>query len=627
MRRNGGIIGSANATTLSSASGIHDSHDCIIARKGNDWPKTKYFVSCSPDSGNHYEGESKTINITTDGYENGDTVYYSIASVSGSITAADFTDSTLTGSFTVNSSGVGSFSKTLVRDSSSETESYKVQIRDGSTSGTIIGEGETQTIPNPSYTVTPSDSTPNEGDTITFTVTGTNTYSGTHYYTISGTAANATDISTSLSTSFAYNGSTGSFTVTIRNDYTTEGNETFTVNVRVNSTSGPIVATSTVTIQDTSLTPSATITPDTTTLNEGSNVTFAIAMTNFTSGNLDWFITKSSDMEWADISPDSGTVTISSSSGSIVIAAAADGFTETGQTESFTLSLKSPEDGSTIGTSATVTLNDTSTGSDEPDTIEDLRLEEYMIKISQAIYDGRTDYKLTTNPHNITYDGDEKYIGDGGGDMYDSGNYTICVASNVNSNFSSSGTGNSEPVSYANTSFTTPSGSAATNYKYVAGGFPSSNKNLNSHGALIVAATTGNSGDQYCGLARGGNSGADGSGSKSTVDLYTNSSVDGFTVYASYMMISGAGDPSTCDLYILLGHDKWATTFGTITKYSQSGTGNMNDGMWSDSTDQNNVLAIATLAARTSGVAPVQSEMQDIVDEIIADIKAQFGYT
>jgi len=625
MRRNGGIIGGTRPTNLSSASGIHDSHDCIISRKGNAWPKTKYFVSCSPQSGNHYEGESKTINITTDGYENGDTVYYSIASVSGSITAADFTDSTLTGSFTVNSSGVGSFSKILVRDSSSETESYKVQIRDGSTSGTIIGEGETQTIPNPSYTLTPSTSTPNEGDTVTMTLTGTNTYTGTHYFYVTGTAANATDISSSLSGSFSYNGSTGSFAITIRNDYTTEGNETFNVQARVNSTSGPVVASSIITIQDTSLTPSAAITPSTTSLNEGSSVTFSIAMTNFVSGNLDWIITKSSDMEWADISPDSGTVTISSSSGSIVIAAAADGFTETGQTESFTLSLKSPEDDSVIGTSATVTLNDTSTGSDEPDVIEDLRTAEYMAKISQAIVGGRTDYKLTTNPHNIEYGGGNTYISDGGGDMYDSGNYTICVPAVVNSNFSSSGQNNSEPVSYANTTSTTPSGSAVTYYKYVAGGWASTN--LNSHGALVVAATTGNSGGQYCGLAKGGNSGADNSGTKSQVDLYTNSTVDGFQVYASYMMITGAGDPSTCDLFILLGHEKWGTTFGTITKYNLSGTGNMGDGMWSDGTSQNNVLAIATLAARTSGNAPVQSEMQGIVDEIIADIKSEFGYT
>ena len=93
------------------------------------------------------------------------------------------------------------------------------------------------------------------------------------------------------------------------------------------------------------------------------------------------------------------------------------------------------------------------------------------------------------------------------------------------------------------------------------------------------------------------------------------------------MMITGASDPSTCDLYILLGHEKWGTTFGTITKYNNTSTGDQNDAMWSDSTSQNNVLAIATLAARTSGTAPVQSEMQGIVDEIIADIKSEFGYT
>ena len=311
MRRNNGVIGIKQSTSLTSANGIHDLHDCIIARKDNAWPKTKYFISCSPDSGTHYEGESKSFTITVDGFETGGKVYYSIAAISGGLAVDDFTDGTLTGTLTLNSSLQSSFSKTLYREDSSEgTESYKIQIRQGSTSGTILGESGTITVPDPSYTLTPSTSTPNEGDTVTFTLTGTNTYTGTHYYSISGTAATSGDISTALTGSYSYNGSTGSFNITTRSDYTTEGSETFTVSARVNSTSGAVVATSTITIQDTSLTPSAAITPSTTSLDEGSSVTFSIAMTNFTSGNLDWFITKSSDMEWADISPDLSLILI-----------------------------------------------------------------------------------------------------------------------------------------------------------------------------------------------------------------------------------------------------------------------------------------------------------------------------
>ena len=246
--------------------------------------------------------------------------------------------------------------------------------------------------------------------------------------------------------------------------------------------------------------------------------------------------------------------------------------------------------------------------------------------VGTAIQNNRTDYKVTTDAHNITYGGSEKYISDGGGDMYDSGNYTICMneSSPSYSDFTAGGRSNSEAISYDDETVTTPSGSGVTEYRYIAGGHATSN--LTSHGALIVAATTGNSGHTYCGWARGGNSGADGSGSKSTVDLYTNSTVNGFTVYASYMATHGTGDPSVCDLYILLGHTKWGTVFGTINKYSNTNTGYNSDAMWSEGASQNNVLAIATLAARTSGNLPVQSEMTAIVDDIIGDIKTEFGY-
>ena len=368
MKRNNGFIGNKKSTNLNNAIGTFELFDCYNARSDNQWPKTKYFISISPNTANHLEGEAKTFTVTVDGYENGDTIYYSIASVTGSISASDFTDSTLTGDFTVNSSGQGSFSKTLVRDASNETESYKIQIRHGSTSGTIIGESGTISMPQPSYTLTASNSSPNEGDTVTFTLTGTNTYTGTHYYSLGGTAANSGDLNTSTTGNFSYNGSTGSFGVNIDADFLTEGSETFTAYARVNSTGGDIVAQTTVTVNDTSLTPTATCTPNVSSVNEGSSVTFTVNTTNFSSGTLQWQAVFSSDMEGADISATSGTVSISSSTGTIVITATSDGYTETGQTESFQIRiLNSPDgDGQTLVTSSAVTINDTSTGSAEP---------------------------------------------------------------------------------------------------------------------------------------------------------------------------------------------------------------------------------------------------------------------
>lgn len=364
MRRNSGIIGLKQSTSLTTASGKFDTYDQYNSRLGNVWPKVKKLVSISPNSGNHFEGQFQTYGVTVSGYEDGDTVYYTILSLSGNVNSSDF-KSGFTGSFEVNSSGYGEiFRLEVLRDATSETETFKIQIRDGSTSGTIIGESGTFTIPNPSYTLTASNSSPNEGDTVTFTLTGTDAYAGTHYYYMTSTAGNQNDIN-SLSGSYYYNGSTGVFSITITEDYLTEGSETLIAQARVTGTLGPVVASTTVTVNDTSQTVSATCTPDVSTVNEGSNVTFTVNTTNFTSGTLNWDTVLSADMENSDISATSGTVSISGSTGSIVITATSDGFTETGQTESFQVRVYDPLDALMV-TSSAVTINDTSTGTAEP---------------------------------------------------------------------------------------------------------------------------------------------------------------------------------------------------------------------------------------------------------------------
>mgnify|MGYP001226338223 FL=1 len=374
MRGNRGFVGKRKLYSLNDdgASGINNTFDQYNGRIDNKWPKVKKFVSISPNTTSHKEGESITYTVTVDGYENGNDVYYSIVAVTGSVIGGDFTDSTLDGSFTVNASGVGSFSKTLKRDATSESESYKIQIRDRSSAGTLLGESGTITMPQPSYTLTPNNATPNEGDTVRFTLTGTDTVNGTHYWNLSGTAASADDLETLTTGDFSYNGSSGYFDIVIDADYLTEGNETFTAYANVNSTSGDTVASATVTISDTSLTPTATCTPNVSSVDEGSSVTFTVNTTNFASGTLQWEAVLSADMESTDINATSGTVSISGSTGTISITATSDGYTETGQTEEFQVKIiNSPDgDGQTLVTSSAVTINDTSTGSAEPQGID-----------------------------------------------------------------------------------------------------------------------------------------------------------------------------------------------------------------------------------------------------------------
>jgi hypothetical protein len=110
----------------------------------------------------------------------------------------------------------------------------------------------------PTYSVSPSTSSVNEGSSVTFTVTTTNVPNSTTLYwtlnTISGTVNSSDFTGGETSGSFTITNNSGSVALTLANDVTTEGSESFQLQVRTDSTSGTIVATSsTVTINDTSV--------------------------------------------------------------------------------------------------------------------------------------------------------------------------------------------------------------------------------------------------------------------------------------------------------------------------------------------------------------------------------------
>jgi len=106
-----------------------------------------------------------------------------------------------------------------------------------------------------SYSISPSSSAVNEGDTITYTITTVGVADGTTlYWTDSGTTIGVDFVGDSNSGSFTVNSGSATFTKTLKNDYLTEGTETIIVDVRTGSSSGPIVATSgVVSVADTSI--------------------------------------------------------------------------------------------------------------------------------------------------------------------------------------------------------------------------------------------------------------------------------------------------------------------------------------------------------------------------------------
>jgi hypothetical protein len=146
MRRNRGlIVGEKSDVTTSDATGIFDTFDQYNARQQSNWPEVPTLDSISPSTGSITEGSAQTFTATTSGVADGTTLYYTIVQVSGTVTAADWTSNSLTGTFTVTS-GTGTFSLTAVQGDGSESDSFKIDIRIGSHSGDLLGSTGTISI-------------------------------------------------------------------------------------------------------------------------------------------------------------------------------------------------------------------------------------------------------------------------------------------------------------------------------------------------------------------------------------------------------------------------------------------------------------------------------------------------
>jgi hypothetical protein len=111
-----------------------------------------YSISASTTSVN--EGSGVTFTVTTTNVDGGTTLYWTTNQVSGTINTSDFNDSATSGSFTI-SGGSGTITRTLSNDLTTEgSESFQLQIRTESTSGTIVATSPTITISDTSTAVT-----------------------------------------------------------------------------------------------------------------------------------------------------------------------------------------------------------------------------------------------------------------------------------------------------------------------------------------------------------------------------------------------------------------------------------------------------------------------------------------
>ena len=221
----------------------------------------------------------------------------------------------------------------------------------------------------PTYSITEPSSVVSEGDTVTFTINTTYVRDGTILYwkvntNDSSQNASENDDFSFISGSTAINNNIGNTTYTvIRNDTTTEGSETFYLELRTTSINGPLVdTTGVITITDTSTSaPTYSFSSTPSSVDEGSSTNFTVTTTDVPNGTtLYWTIDYNSSSDSTDFTSTSGSFTINNNSGVIGVSIANDYKTEGSQTFKVQLRTVSTS-GTIVKTSDEVTINDTST--------------------------------------------------------------------------------------------------------------------------------------------------------------------------------------------------------------------------------------------------------------------------
>ena len=222
--------------------------------------------------------------------------------------------------------------------------------------------------------------------------------------------------------------------------------------------------------------------------------------------------------------------------------------------------------------------------------------------------------------YEYTLDGnDGHYINDGGGDdMYDDGNATSpWLRSNVAYTGSSSYNSIQDypySVDYSNNGI----GTIDASFGYVSLGY--SSPNLLPLTVIGTRATIASPGTPI-GFQCGGNIGADGSGTFVEGNIYSGDIVSGFTVHSYYRETYDAGDPSVCDVFILLGHPSWNSVFGNVYYGGDSSNQGCGSYLYTTGNGAQNILAIKTLLSKPNGNNEVTfSEVNTVVDNFIARI-------
>lgn len=323
------------------------------------------------------EGEiSVDFTIKTPKVPNGTVLYWSTVTDTGTITASDFTDNTLSGTVTITNN-IGTITRTAAADALTEgDESFHLILKTGSASGTTVKVGDPVTISEyVKYTIAPSTQSISEsGAGVQFNITTPKVPNGSLvYWTILPGSGNITadDFIVSdaqggsaqrLSGRVSIQNNRGSFIVAARPDSLTEGSETFQVELRLDDIDGPVQQTTTpITISE--IVPYQMIAGAATVTEGPGSVTFTVK-TPLLADNTELYWTTrtaSGTVDAADFKDGvtQGKVTIVGNEGTIIRTVKDDNITE--GVDAFVLELRLTSYGSPVVVSSVpVTIQDTS---------------------------------------------------------------------------------------------------------------------------------------------------------------------------------------------------------------------------------------------------------------------------
>lgn len=298
------------------------------------------------------EGSTVTFTVTTTAIPDNTTLYYT---TTGTAEAADFSDNTLTGSVVINNN-TATITKTIVNDFTvgEGAETFALQLRETSVSGTIVATSSTVSITDSSvatFTTALSTTSINEGQSVTVTVNTTGIPNGS---TLFFTTSNTTDV-TPTNGSFTINNNTGSFSITASEDLLVESAETFSVSIRTVSITGSVVnTTSNITIANTT---TFAISSNTNLPAEGDTVALTVTTTGVPDNTVLYFTTSGAAGTSTDVTPNSGSFIITNNSGSFNISTIQDFENDDGEALDIQVRTGSTS-GPIVATANTLTITD-----------------------------------------------------------------------------------------------------------------------------------------------------------------------------------------------------------------------------------------------------------------------------